>query len=76
VIKNKTQIAQEKKKKRKKAFFFLFSFGIDFVSIILALNHIGENSIAKCGLVLHVVFGFMLYIAACKNPKRENPILK
>jgi hypothetical protein len=67
---------KKKKKKKKKAFFFLFSFGIDFVSIILALNHIGENSIAKCGLVLHVVFGFMLYIAACKNPKRENPILK
>jgi hypothetical protein len=72
VIKNKTQIAQEKKKKRKKAFFFLFSFGIDFVSIILALNHIGENSIAKCGLVLHVVFGFMLYSQPAKTQREKT----
>jgi hypothetical protein len=43
VIKNKTKIAQEKKKKKA---FFLFSFGIDFVSI-LCINHNGENSIAK-----------------------------
>jgi hypothetical protein len=53
-IKNKPQIAQEKKRA-----FFLFSFGIDCVSI-LCINHNGENSIAKCGLSLHVVFGFML----------------